>query len=55
VVGKIREMIRCGRRYGRNKEGQEIEQKCVAVGDGELVLATRKIQILGKQEASRTQ
>jgi hypothetical protein len=29
-------------------EGQEIEQRCVALGDGELGVATRKSQILGK-------
>ena len=40
---------------GRCTEGQEVEQKCVAVGDGDLGLATRKSQIPGKQEAPRTQ
>jgi hypothetical protein len=29
---------------------QEIEQRCVAMGDGELGVATRKSQMLGKQE-----
>ena len=47
--------IRCGRRWGRSTEGQEIEQRCVAVGDGELGVATRKSQIPGKQEPPRTQ
>jgi hypothetical protein len=27
-------MTRCGRRHRRSTESQEIEQKCVAVGDG---------------------
>jgi hypothetical protein len=40
---------------GRSKEGQEIEQRCVAMGDGELGLATRKSQTPRKQEAPRTQ
>jgi hypothetical protein len=46
--------IRCGRRLGRCTEGQEIEQRYVAMGDGELGLATRKSQMPGKQEALRT-
>jgi hypothetical protein len=32
----------------RNTEGQETEQKYVAVGDEELVVATRKSQMPGK-------
>ena len=42
--------IRCG----RSTEGQEIEQRCVAMGDGELGVATRKSQMPGKQEPPRT-
>jgi hypothetical protein len=41
----------CGR--GCTK-GQEIEQRCVTVGDGELGVATRKSQMPGKQEVTRT-
>jgi hypothetical protein len=40
---------------GRCREGQEIEQRCVAMGHGELGVATRKSQMGGKQEAPRTQ
>ena len=29
-------MIRCGRRLGRCTKGQEIEQRYVAIGNGEL-------------------
>jgi len=46
---------RCGRRQGRCTEGQQIEQRCVAMQDGELVVATRKSQMPGKQETPRTQ
>ena len=35
-------------------EGQKIDQKYIAVGDGEQV-ATRKSQMPGKQEPPRTQ
>jgi hypothetical protein len=52
--GKVGERISCGRRRGRSTEGQEIEQRCVVVGDEELGIATRKSQIPGKQEAPRT-
>jgi hypothetical protein len=45
--GKIRNGRRC-------TEGQEIEQRCVAVGDGELEVATRKFQMPEKQEPPRT-
>ena len=47
--------IRCGRGWRRSTEGQEIEQRCVAVGDGELGVATRKSQMPGKQEVPRIQ
>ena len=36
-------------------ESQEIEQRCIALTDGELGVANRKSQMLGKQEAPRTQ
>jgi hypothetical protein len=39
----------------RCTEGQEIEQRCVALGDGKLEVATRKSQMPGKQEALRPQ
>jgi hypothetical protein len=48
-------MIRCRRIWGRNTEGQEIEWRCVAVGDGELGVATSKSQMPGKPEAYRNQ
>ena len=43
------------RRWGKSTEGQEFERSCVAVGDGELGIATRKSQMPRKQEAPRTQ
>ena len=46
--------ISYGRRWRRCTEGQEIEQRCVAMGDGELGVATRKSQMPGKQEPPRT-
>jgi hypothetical protein len=39
---------------GECTKGQEIEQKCVAMGDGELGVTTRKSQMLGEQEPPRT-
>ena len=51
--GKRRERIRYGRRWSRCTEGQEIEQRCVAMGDGALGVATRKSQMPGKQEPPR--
>jgi len=47
--------IRCGRRPRRCTEGQEIKQRYVVVGDGELGIATRKFQMPEKQEVLRTQ
>jgi hypothetical protein len=47
-------MARCRMRLGRHTVGQEIEQRCVAVGDVELEVDTRKSQMPGKQEAPRT-
>jgi hypothetical protein len=35
-------------------EGHEIEQRCIAMGDGELRVATRKSQMPGKPEPHRT-
>lgn len=32
-----------------------IEQKCVTVGEGELMIAIRKSQMSGKQEVPRTE
>jgi hypothetical protein len=34
--------IRCGRRQRRHTEGQEIEQRCVAMGERELGVAYRE-------------
>jgi hypothetical protein len=42
--------IRYGRRQKRCTDGQKIEQRCVAIGDGELGVATRKSQMPGKLE-----
>jgi hypothetical protein len=47
--------IRYGKRQERSTEGQETEWKYVAVGDGELRVATRKSQMPWKQEIPRTQ
>jgi hypothetical protein len=37
-----------GKRWRRCTEGQEFEQSCVSMGDGELGLATKKSQMPGK-------
>jgi hypothetical protein len=37
------------------KQGQEIEQRCVAMGDGKLGVVTNKFQVPGKLEVLRTQ
>ena len=47
--------IRYERRKGRYTEGQEIEQRSVAMGDGELKVATRKSQTPEKEKAPRNQ
>ena len=47
--------IRYGKRWRRCTEGQEIEQRCVAMGDEDLRVATSKSQMPGKQDAPRTQ
>jgi hypothetical protein len=36
------------------RENQEVEQKYVAMGDGELGVTTRKSQMPGKQESPST-
>ena len=53
--GRKGDMIRYGRRGGRCTEVQEIEQRYIAMGDGELVIATRKCQMPKNQVAPRTQ
>jgi hypothetical protein len=39
---------------GRSIEGQKIESRCVAVGEDKWGIATRKSQMPGTQEISRT-
>jgi hypothetical protein len=46
--------IRYERRWEWYTQGQEFEERCVAMGDGELGVATRKSQMPGKQEVPRT-
>ena len=53
--GKKRGRIRYWRKWRRCTEGQEIEQRCIAIGDGELAIATRKSQMPGKLEPPRIQ
>jgi hypothetical protein len=53
--GKKRGRIRYGRRWRRCTEDQEIEQRCVAVGGGELGVATTKSQMPGNQETPKIQ
>ena len=53
-VGEKRGRIKYKKRWRRYTEGQEIEQSCAAIGDGELGVATRKSQMPGKQECPRT-
>jgi hypothetical protein len=55
LEGKREGMSRCGRSQRWSTEGQEIEQRYVAMGVGEMGVATRKSQMPGKEEASRTQ
>ena len=40
---------------GEVKSGQEFEQRCLAVGEEELGVATRKSKTSGTQEIPRTQ
>jgi hypothetical protein len=51
--GDKRGRIRYGRRWRRCSEGREIEQKCVAIGNGELGAATRKVPDARKATASQ--
>jgi hypothetical protein len=44
-----------GRDRREVQKGQEIEQKYLAVSDGELGVTTRKFQMPGNQEFPRTQ
>jgi hypothetical protein len=44
-----------GRRWVRYTEGRETEQRCVAMGNGELEVAIRKSKMPKKQEAPKTQ
>jgi hypothetical protein len=46
-VGEKRVRIRYGR---RRTEGQKMEQRCVVMGHGEPVVATRKYQIPGNKK-----
>ena len=39
---------------GIGGDGQEIDQRCAAMGDGELRVATRKSQMPGEHEPPRT-
>jgi hypothetical protein len=48
--GKKRGRIRYGRIWSRFVEGQ----RCLAIGDGELGVATKKSQMLVKQETTST-
>ena len=49
-----RNRIRYRKRWRRCTEGQEIEQRYIAMRDGKLGVATRKSQMPGKQEPSST-
>jgi hypothetical protein len=43
------------KKEGKYTEGQESEQRCITVEDGELRVTTRKSQMTRKQEAPRPQ
>jgi hypothetical protein len=45
--------IRYGRRWRRCREGQEIEQRCVAMGDGGVGSSNQKIPDARKARASQ--
>jgi hypothetical protein len=45
----------CVRRQEICTEGQQIEQRCAAMGNGELRVVNTKSQMPEKQEAHRTQ
>jgi hypothetical protein len=53
--GKMVGRIRYERRQGWYTEGQEFEQRCVAMGDRELEEATSKSQMPGKPETPTNQ
>ena len=53
--GKVGGHFRYGRRWGRNTEDQEFESRYIAVGEGDLEVATRKSQMVGTQEIPRNQ
>jgi hypothetical protein len=50
--GRKRRRIKNGKRWRRYTVGQEIYQRCIAIGDGELRLPTRESQMPGKQETT---
>jgi hypothetical protein len=53
--GEKRNRIRYGKRWRRcteGTEGQEIEQRCLAMGDSYFCIAARKSQMPGKQDLS---
>jgi hypothetical protein len=54
-VVKMGSSLDIGEDGGRNKEGKEFENRYVAMGEGELVVATRGSQMPGSQKALRTQ
>jgi hypothetical protein len=51
--GKKRGRIRYGRRWRRCTEGQEIEQRYIAMGDGELGGSNQKVPDARKARASQ--
>ena len=55
VRGIKRGRMQYGRKQGCYTEGQETKVMCVAMWDGELAVPTSNFQMLGKQEAPRTQ
>ena len=54
VKGEKMGRIRYERRWRQCTEGQEIEQRCVAIGKWGTGIATRKSQMPGKQKPPRT-
>jgi hypothetical protein len=51
--GEMMGRIRYGRRGRRCTDGQEIEQRCIAVGNGELGVASRKVPDARKARESQ--
>jgi hypothetical protein len=47
--------IKYSRKQEWSTEGQEFEQRCIEMGDGELGVADSKSQMPGKQEVPSTQ